>query len=201
MTKQVNKRKNYFIKKGFQTNFILKFCVLVVLGSVISGLILYLFSRGTVTTAFVNSRLSIVSTANYILPALIGSGLVAIVLISIATAFVVMYLSHRIAGPLFKIEKSINEIGSGDLTLKIKLRSADEITRTAERLNEMTENIRKNLLEINRKSDELGGGMDNLAALCRENPSLPREIQDVSKGLSVKKEELAQAIDYFKLKE
>jgi len=198
---QSNRRKKYFIKKGFQANFILKFCVLVVLGSVISGLILYLFSRGTVTTAFVNSRLSIVSTADYILPALIGSGLVAIVLIGIATGFVVMYLSHRIAGPLFKIEKSINEIGLGDLTLKIKLRSADEITRTAERLNEMTENIRRNLLEINRKSDELGGGIDNLAALCRNNPTLPQEIQDALKGLSAKKEELGKAIDYFKLKE
>jgi hypothetical protein len=35
-----NRRRNYFIKKGFQTKFVLRFCVLVILGSLITGLIL-----------------------------------------------------------------------------------------------------------------------------------------------------------------
>jgi methyl-accepting chemotaxis protein len=201
MAAQKYRRRNYFIKKRFQTKFILRFCALVVLGSVISGVILYLLSRGTVTTAFVNSRLSIVNTADYILPALIGSGLVSIVLISIATAIVVMYLSHRIAGPLFRIEKSAEEIGSGNLAFKIWLRSTDEITRMADGLNKMTENLRKSLLEIKSQSDDLGKRMDSLIALCRNKPSLPQEIQDALEALNTKKSELNKAIDHFKLSE
>ncbi len=201
MTAQKYKRRNYFIKKQFQTRFILKFCALVVLGAVISGVILYLLSRGTVTTAFVNSRLSIVNTADYILPALIGSGLVSIALISIATVIVVMYLSHRIAGPLFRIEKSAEEIGSGNLAFKIWLRSTDEITRMADGLNEMTENLRKSLLEIKSQSGDLGKRIDNLIALCRNKPSLPQEIQGALEALSAKKSELNKAIDHFKLDE
>jgi methyl-accepting chemotaxis protein len=199
MAAQKYRRRNYFIKKRFQTKFILKFCALVVLGAVISGVILYLLSRGTVTTAFVNSRLSIVSTADYILPALIGSGLVSIALISIATAVVVMYLSHRIAGPLFRIERSAKEIGSGNLAIKIRLRSTDEITRMADGLNEMTESLRKSLSGIKSQSDDLGEKIDSLIALCRDKPSLPQEIQNVLEDLSAKKNELNKAIDYFRL--
>ena len=201
MATQKYRRRNYFIKKQFQTKFILRFCALVVLGSVISGVILYLLSRGTVTTAFVNSRLSIVNTADYILPALIGSGLVSVALISIATAIVVMYLSHRIAGPLFRIEKSAEEIGSGNLALKIRLRSTDEITRMADGLNEMTENLRKSLLEIKSQSDDLGKRIDSLVALYRNKPSLLEEIQDALEALTAKKSELNRAINHFKLSE
>jgi methyl-accepting chemotaxis protein len=199
MVSERNRRRNYFIKKSFQTKFILRFCVLVVLGAFISGIILYLLSRGTVTTAFVNSRLSIVSTADYLLPALIGSSLISIALISIATAFVVMYLSHRIAGPLFRIEKDAKEIGSGNLTLKIRLRSTDEITKMADKLNEMIGNIRKGLLDIKSQSDDLGKGIDSLTVLCRDKPSLPQEIRDALEKLSIKKDELNKAIDHFKL--
>jgi methyl-accepting chemotaxis protein len=126
MIRAENKRRDYFIKKKFQGKFMFRFCFLVVLGAAITGAILYLFSADTVTTAFVNSRLSIVKTSDYILPILIGSSLISIALISVATAFVIMYLSHRIAGPLFNMERSIKEIGEGNLNLRINLRSTDE---------------------------------------------------------------------------
>ncbi len=95
MSNVINRRKDYFIKKKFQGRFMFKFCTLVVLGAVITGVFLYILSNDTVTTAFVNSRLSIIKTSDYILPILIGSSLISIVLIGIATALVIMYLSHR----------------------------------------------------------------------------------------------------------
>lgn len=176
MTGQKKIRRNYFIKKEFQVNFILRFCGLAVLGSVISGVILYLFSRGAVTTTFVNSRLSIMSTADYVLPALLGSSIITIAFISIVTAGVVMYLSHRIAGPLYKIEKSIKEVGAGNLTVTIKLRSTDEITKMADCFNEMAGGLKTHLLEIKARACELSGEIDGL-----------------------KKKELDKAIDYFKV--
>jgi len=179
-----NRRKEYFIDKGFQRDFILKFCGLVVLASVISGVMLYLFSRNTVTTAFVNSRLSIVSTSDYIIPSLIGSGLIAIALVGIATAIVVMYLSHRIAGPMFNIERSIKQIEKGDLTTKIQLRSTDEVTKLADCINEMTDSLKNNISEIKTKADDLGKAI---------------EAQEALEKLSRKKEELSRAVGYFKV--
>lgn len=194
------RRKNYFIKRRFQTKFILRFCGLVVLSMVILGvtLFLYLSSRSTVTTAFVNSRLSIISTTDYILPVLIGASLITIILICIATAVVVMYLSHRIAGPLFRIEKGIGEIKEGDLTLKINLRSNDEITKMAECFNGMVESLKDGLLKIKMQSKSLGSQMDDLAALSQGNAFSSQQMRNTLKELSRKKEELDRAIEYFK---
>ena len=182
-----NRRKNYFINKRFQGKFILKFCGLVILGSFISGIVLYLFSRDTLTTTFVNSRLSILSTADYIIPGLIASSLVAIILISIAAAIVVMYLSHRIAGPLFNIERSVQKIGKGDLNLKVKLRSTDELIKLADCFNEMTENLKAHISEIKAKASDLGSEIDGLR---RQN-----ELE----GVRQKKKDLDEAIGYFTL--
>lgn len=190
MDEDKNRRRKYFIDKQFQNRFILRFCFLVVLASLISGVLLYLFSKGTVTTAFVNSRLSIVSTANYILPALISSSLVAILLIGITTAIVVVYQSHRIAGPLFNIERSVKRMGEGVLWSRITLRSSDEMVRLADSLNEMAEELKNHLLEIKLKSVELGKIIESLKSSANKD-----EIEKLSK----KKEELDKLIGYFKL--
>ena len=187
MDTHTNRRRNYFIKKGFQVRFILRFLRLVVLGSIISGSILYLFSRGTLTTTFVNSRLAILNTADYMLPGLIGSSLVTIVLISVATAIVVMYLSHRIAGPLFNIERSARKIGEGDLTLKINLRSTDEMIKLADCFNEMSENLKSQVSEIKAKSDELDEEIGKLKG------------QGELEGVRQKKKDLDKAIGYFRV--
>lgn len=199
MTIEANRRKDYFIKKKFQSKVILKFCALVVLGALITGVSLYLMSTETVTTAFVNSRLSIIRTSDYILPTLIGSSLISIALISIATAFVIMYLSHRIAGPLFKMEKSVKEIGEGNLNLRINLRSTDEITEMATSLNEMKNNIREHVLQIKIEIDSLTSQIEDLNSQLKDNNSLPQEAKSALRDLLVKKDKLIKAVDYFKI--
>lgn len=137
----VNRRKNYFINKKFQAEFILKFCALVILGTIISGVIIYAMSSSTVTTTFENSRLKIKSTAEFILPAVLLSGAVVIAAIGVAAIFVTLFTSHRIAGPLFRLEKDISEMAKGNMRVKINLRKTDEIKALAESLNDMVSNI------------------------------------------------------------
>jgi len=199
MADSKNRRKNYFVKASFQRKFILKFCSLVVLGSAISGAILYFLSRDSVTTAFVDSRMVMVGTANYILPALLSSSIASIFLISIATTIAIMYISNRIAGPLFKIEKSVKELGEGDLRLRINLRSTDEITEMANSINGMTENFNKHLVEIKERSHNLSNLIENLKAALIKNKSASTDVQRLINDLSKQKEQLDKEINYFKL--
>jgi methyl-accepting chemotaxis protein len=199
MVQEANRRRDYFIKKGFQRKVIVRFCALVVLGAAITGVSLYLMSKGTVTTAFVNSRLSIVSTPDYILPILIGSSLISIVFISVATFFAIMYLSHRIAGPLYKIEKSVKEIGGGNLGLKINLRSTDEIAEMAASLNEMTDNIKLHVQEIKSRIENLAGQIDALSRLLKDDSSVSPQAKSAMQELLIKKESLIKELGYFKI--
>lgn len=154
MEKQ-NRRRNYFIKKKFQANFILKFCSLVVAGSILSGLIIYLMSKSTVTTVFENSRLSIKSTADFILPAVLLSSLMVIVVIGLAAIIITLLVSHKIAGPLYRMEKDVHEVASGNLKKRFNLRCTDELKLLAESLDGMAQNLRQGVDDIKSAVSEL----------------------------------------------
>ncbi len=152
--KRPYRRKQHFIKKGYQTRFIVKFCLLVLVGAVISSLLLYWVSQGSLTSTFENSRLTVRNTSVAILPAVIYTNLITLALVTVATVFVVLYVSHRIAGPLYRFEKELAEIAEGDLTKVIHLRRRDEVTDMAESLNRMTASLRGRLQELSKELDE-----------------------------------------------
>ncbi len=149
------RRRNYYIKKKFQRNFILKFCTLVVIGSLISGLIIYGMSRTTVTTTFENSRLTIKSTADYILPTVLLSSVVVIILIGVATIFITLFTSHKIAGPLYRMEKDVGEVASGNLRVRFNLRSGDELKALAVSLDVMAQALKGRIAEMKSILNEL----------------------------------------------
>src|SRR6056297_3494848 len=122
------RRKNYFIKKEFQTLFVLKFCLLVLLGVIVSTGLLFLFSQDTLTSSFEGSRLQIRSTGSAILPSVILTNLITLAVIALSSVGVTLFVSHRIAGPLYRFEKELKDIGKGDLTKKISLRKKDQMT-------------------------------------------------------------------------
>src|SRR3990167_5140637 len=139
-----NRRKNYFIKREFQTKFILKFCALVALTALISAIVVYLFLSRSVTTVFENSKIVIKPSTEFVMPGLILSSLVSILLVSLATIVTVLFISHRIAGPLYKLENSLERMAECDLSFDISLRKNDEtktlseaFNRTLRRLNSM----------------------------------------------------------------
>ena len=126
-TKRSYKRRQYFIKKEFQVKFILKFCLLIVFGAIISTGLLFLFSQDTLTSSFQQSRLVIKSTGLAILPSVLYTNLITLGLIAIAAIIVTLFVSHKMAGPLFRFEKELRNIGEGDLTTKVVVRKDDTI--------------------------------------------------------------------------
>ena len=150
-----NRRRNYFINRKFQRTFILKFCALVIIGSAISGGIIYMLSRSTVTTVFDNLRLTIKSTADFILPSLFLASAIVIALVGFATVAVTLFTSHKVAGPLYRMEKDIDEVTAGSLDKEIKLRQADELKALAASLNNMIRALRVDMREIKRIVEEL----------------------------------------------
>jgi methyl-accepting chemotaxis protein len=146
--KHSHRRRRYFIKKGFQFRFIIKFCLLILIGVVISTGLLLLLSQDTLTSSFSQSRLVIKNTALAILPAVIYTNLITLGLITLATIIVMMFISHTLAGPIFRFENELMEIGEGDLTKDIVLRKKDQITDIADSLNMMSARLREKMRAI-----------------------------------------------------
>jgi len=194
------KRRNYFINKAFQSEFILKFCGLVILGSVLFGIILYMFSKNALTTSFENSRLVIKSTADYIFPGLLFGGLLVAVFTAIAAGAVVMFMTHRIAGPMYRFEKYINEIGSGKLYSDLKIRQKDQFQNMVGALNKMTGDLKMGLGEVNVVSAKLDKLIEELSDSSTREILLKEDIKRIVSELKKDKQNLSKALEYFKIK-
>ncbi len=79
-----------------------------------------------------------------------------------------VFLAHRIAGPLFRLEGFATELAHGNLAARIRLRKGDQLLTVAELMNRGTVNIDTSLREAREyllhARDELGGALDELAA-------------------------------------
>lgn len=155
-----NRRKNYYINKKFQRDFILKFCILIVLGLLASGAIIYALANSTVTTTFENSRLVIKSTANYIMPIFLLSSVFVLIVTGIATIFITLFATHKIVGPLYRMEKDINEVTGGNLNVRFRLRAGDEAKSLALSIDNMVQVFKSRVVAIKNivKEMETSGG-------------------------------------------
>jgi len=147
-------RKNYFIKKGFQMNFLLRFLVLLVLESVlIAGLFMYI-STNTLTTGYMDYTLKIERTANFFLIPFILIAAIVVIGISIAGMIMFILLSHRIAGPLYRFEKILAAVEGGDLTSRVYLRKTDQLMALKGSLNVFIDSLDGRMGKIKRILEE-----------------------------------------------
>jgi len=146
---QTQQRKTHLIKKEFQYKFILKFCLIILAGVIVSTSLLFAFSQDTLTSSFNQSRLVIRSTGYAILPAVVYTNLITLGLVTLAAFIVILYLSHKIAGPIFRFEKELKNIGEGDLTVKIVLREDDQVKDMADSINQMVGRLHQKVHMLN----------------------------------------------------
>ena len=175
------RRRNFFVKKDYQFKFILKFCLIVLAGSIISTGLIFFFSQGTLTSSFENSRLVVKNTALAILPAIIYTNIITLLMITLATIVAVLFISHKIAGPMFRFEKELKLIGDGDLTKSIRLRKNDQITDIAESLNEMTSNLHRKTVDIQVSMEKLIQSAKNQNAPVALIEELDRVYRSINK--------------------
>lgn len=194
-----NQRRNYFIKKGFQAKFILKFCLLIISACVVMGGLVYILSTKTATTSFENLRLVVKSTSDFILPTLILSSLIAIIFISLATIAVVLFISHRIAGPLYRLERSLVEIGKGNLAVDVRLRKTDEIKALAASVNNMLRNLRDPISISQDKIKNLENEMSRLKDDLKQKGISQNEINKMLEPLLQEIRQIKHNLSYFKI--
>lgn len=159
-----NRRRNYFIEKRFQSEFIMKFCLLVVLTALISAYVIYRFSMNSVTTVFENSRLVIKPSSEYLLPGIALGSLTAIAIVGISTIGMVLFISHRIAGPLYKARKCLERMSGGDLGFDVNLRSTDEVKEIADALNAAVADLNRLVADVKESAESLKDSVDYAAA-------------------------------------
>jgi len=142
------RRKRYLIKRGMQFRYIGIVFALVILASIVTGYTVFatgwtllgeklasVYPQGRLVYVFRTTNMALMRN---------------LLLVSPFIFLLALIFSHKVAGPVYRIEKSIDEIAGGNLMLKVKLRKGDELKDLAEIINVMTENLR-NTMAANKK--------------------------------------------------
>lgn len=193
MEKKLNRRKIYFIEKDFQTRFIVKFCFLVILGSLFIGILLYIFTLKSTTVSFENLRATVKTTADFLFPLLLQTIIITTIIVGIATIILTLFVSHKIAGPLYRFKKELGSVGKGDLSRNFQIRKNDQLQDLAESMNEMINKLRANLTELKERYAALRDSWNRIV-----KPAISQDVKTVEE-IEKSIDEFREKLEYFKI--
>ncbi|RJO66075.1 MAG: HAMP domain-containing protein [Myxococcales bacterium] len=135
------KRRIYLINREFQFAYVgkilmLEFAAVAVTALLMSYLFLFVFNDAAMVSAGPWGRGILWSTLGLI-----------VVLVAILI-WLGIRVSHRIAGPMFRFEKSFNDITAGNTALRVYLREKDEMKPVAVAFNQMMDSLVSRLGDV-----------------------------------------------------
>ncbi len=150
-----HRRRRLIIEGNFQTRFILRFILVIVGATLLStgsllGVFYFKYKYGDadltsliimVTPEGITNVLSLFQIV--LVPILAANLLMLCIIIPYALAY-----SHKIAGPIYRFEQSLDFLLSGEMDFMIMLRKKDEFKYLANRMNALIDFMRRNVEEV-----------------------------------------------------
>jgi methyl-accepting chemotaxis protein len=153
--KRTWRRRNYFIKKDLQGRYIFSFFIFVIFGVIIFTLIFSLLSANTLTVVYEDYSLRIGKTPFILIKEILRADWIFVVTAGLSLVIISMFLTHRFAGPMYRFEKSVEEMLGGNFDFQIRLRKKDEGKELAAMMNQLISTISSNLREMRDLTDAI----------------------------------------------
>lgn len=194
-----SRRRNHFIKKGFQLNFSVRFMALIIIEAVLLAGLLWYLSLNTLTTSYRGSQLVIENTPSFLFPTMLYPGIVIIGVVGVIGLIGLIFISHKIAGPLYRFEKSLKEISGGDLTHRVKLRKKDQLSDLTDTLNDFTSTIENQIMNMKMGVQEITQIISEMRSCLSSDREKDKDrIGPLFKEASQRLNDLRVAVDRFR---
>lgn len=193
-------RKVVFIDRRFQGAFILRFLLLLLVGTALFVLSAYLILDKRLEETYYSAHYTIKSTGEMLLPTLLALSAAFVVVLGGAAIFITVYLSHHIAGPLYAIRRYLESISRGELDFQPKLRLSDQTTPLSESLAHALETLNTRLVAIRSAAD---GVREASTKLPRHMKTLDESTAECRKDLEellAREDALIRDLDFFRLR-
>jgi methyl-accepting chemotaxis protein len=151
------KRHTLIIKKGLQAKF-----VILVMASVVFALglvgweLYYTFGRDIVRDLMDPGLYELFLELNKVLVAKLAIYLVVVVVVAV-------FLSHKLAGPIYRFERSARLVGEGDLTHRVHLRKGDELIELQDEFNAMVQALQERVSKDRSLSRRISKQIEDVA--------------------------------------
>ena len=127
MSNNQHQRRTIFINKAFQGRFILGVILLILLSSFCSALLIYWIAGGDLQAQTQTAHINIANTLEHLGISIFIANVAALLIAGGLSVFVMLYSSHKIAGPLYRFEKLCEQVGDGQLDTITSLREGDQL--------------------------------------------------------------------------
>ena len=142
MTEQKKyKRSQYIVEKDIQYRYVELILMYILM-----------FFLVTVVIIYFSGWRQIVQKLSNVYPQAMLAGILNIVYLRLWIGFIILLpiafvsavlASHKIAGPLVRIKRSLNQLIEGNYNITVKLRKGDHLQDVADQLNKLAETLRK----------------------------------------------------------
>jgi len=191
--------KNFFINREFQGRVALVIFLTLLLSCILFIALLAIFSSDSMTISYSNNDIQLGKTpfmlfksaaaANWVFLLLGGTFLVCASIIG----------THRIAGPHYRLEKTISKMAHGDLSTSVNLRDKDEGKDLAEKINLLNDNYSSNLKEIHRSCEAVDNLLTQYGNLD-ERLIKPEDATSICQAIRTHNNKIRSHVSYFTLK-
>ena len=133
------RRRHYFIRKKFQLKYIGLILAVMLFSAIISGYTIYYNAW-----ALLGEKLASVYPQGRLIDifhAVNVKLLINMILVSILCAVIGLLISHRIAGPVYRMITFMDKVTGGDYSQRIKLRKNDDLKDLADAINRLIDKL------------------------------------------------------------
>ena len=154
-----HKRKllNLSLEREFQKWLMIRIFGVIILSSVLAAAILFFYARHETITSFYSAHIKIRRVSDLLLPVILCGSFVSMV----AGTLLAFFLPQKIAGPLYRVEKDLQAVRNGDLTVVIKLREHDTLKSFVAIINQVVADLNQGARGLQADSQALQAALVN----------------------------------------
>jgi methyl-accepting chemotaxis protein len=169
------KRRAVFIQPAFQGRFILWMLAIIGVFAVVSAAILYFLLANDLENETRTAHLRIADTWQKLGTSIVISNLISALFAGITVAIVVVYISHKIAGPMYRFQALFREVARGNLEVSAHLREHDQLQELAASFDVMLKALR----DRKKSQDQALAEMRDLVQQLKDAAAVPDRQQEL----------------------
>lgn len=174
------KRSTFLIDPKFQLRFSIVVSLIFIIGSLVYTFVVYDFMND-LGNQYALTKLGVSEAANSFLLFLIPFQFLLTALVILTSIF----LTHKVAGPLYKLKNHLSHIREGDPITPLEFRAGDNFMDVAEEVTLLLEWVVANQEADFKYVEEVSAYVDNLALVIPDDKKpvlneISRRLKDIS---------------------
>lgn len=172
------KRTKYLVSTKLQLRYVGIILLLMLVTALICSYIIYytvmILMGEKLSNVYPQGRLiAIINTVNLRI-------LFSLLLITPIVAVIGIYLSHKIAGPIYRIEKFLGDMAAGNFAARIVLRKGDELMSVADKINVLNDSLKTTIGSQKSSMERIVAELGDLKKMV---DSKPGDVSSLAKNI------------------